>query len=227
MRRFARWLFVFYVFASAHLGATEAPCPPWDTLSQAQLTRTEMPQELKRILAYHKGNGLFAKFVEEKKVLILQRPLRSSGELIFLPHKGLYRKLQTPFAQELLITTTAIQQRDASGRSETLALEKLPLAKALVEGFLAVFSGSVESMQTHFQGYFSSENHHWKLALKPIRAVMAQMISCMILEGEKEHVVRLLIQETNGDITRDQFFEPQILTPEQWGDYQRYFEWGH
>jgi hypothetical protein len=179
-------------------------------------------------LAYHKGNGLFVKFEEEKKkVLILQRPLRSSGALIFLPHKGLYRQLQMPFVQELLITTTALQQRDTSGRVETLELEKVPLAKALVAGFFTVFSGSWDAMQTHFQVYFSFENHHWRLGLKPIQTVMAQMISCIILAGEKEHVTSLLIQETNGDVTRDQFYEPQILTPEQWGDYQRHFEWRH
>ena len=113
---------------------------------------------------------------------MLQRPLRSSGELIFLPHQGLYRKLKTPFEQELLITTTAVQQRDNSGRVETLALEKFPIAKALVEGFLTVFSGSWESLHTHFQVYFSSESHHWKLGLTPRQTVMAQMISCILLE---------------------------------------------
>ena len=126
----------------------------------------------------------------------------------------------------MLITTTAVQQRDNSGRVETLALEKLPIAKALVEGFLTVFSGSWESLHTHFQVYFSSESHHWKLGLTPRQTVMAQMISCILLEGEQEHVVRLLVRETNGDVTRDQFLEPHILTPEQWGDYQVHFKWG-
>ena len=193
MRRFARWLVFFYVFSSVHLGATETLCPPWDTVSREQLTRAEIPKELERILAHHKGNGLFVKFEEEKKVRMLQRPLRSSGALIFLPHKGLYRQLHMPFVQELLITPTALQQRDTSGKVETLELDKVPLAKALVEGFFTVFSGSWDSMQTHFQVYFSLENHHWKLGLKPIQTVMSQMVSCIILAGEKEHVTGLLV----------------------------------
>jgi hypothetical protein len=73
--------------------------------------------------------------------------------------------------------------------------------------------------------YFALENHHWKLALKPIQTVMSQMVSCIILAGENEDVTGLSVQETNGDVTHDQFHAPQILTPEQWGDYQRYFEW--
>ena len=178
-------------------------------------------------MLYHRGNGLFAKFEEEKKVLILQRPLQSTGQLIFLPQKGLYRQLVTPFQQELLITTTAVQQRDYHGRVEIMALDKLPFVKALVEGLLTVFSGSWESIHSHFQVYFYSANPQWKLGLKPKHTMMSQIISCIILEGEKHQVQSLWVHETNGDVTHDRFTDSQILTPEQWGEYQLHFEWGH
>ena len=177
-------------------------------------------------MLYHKGYGLFSKFEEEKKVLILQRPLHSTGQLIFLPQKGLYRQLVTPFQQELLITTTAVHQRDDHGRVETMALDKLPFAKALVEGLLTVFSGSWESIHNHFQVYFFSADPQWKLGLLPKHTMMSQIISCIILEGEKHQVLNLWVHETNGDITHDRFIESQILTPEQWGDYRLQFEWG-
>jgi hypothetical protein len=215
------------VFLSARLGASQGHCPPWGSFPQEQIIPTEIPATLTQILLYHRGNGLFAKFEEEKKVLILQRPLRSTGQLIFLPQKGLYRQLVTPFQQELLITTTVVQQRDYHGRVETMALDKLPFAKALVEGLLTVFSGSWESIHSHFQVYFFSENPQWKLGLKPKHTMMSQLISCLILEGEKHHVHSLWMHETNGDITHDRFTDSQILTPEQWGDYQLHFEWGH
>ena len=214
-------------FSPVHLGASEVPCPPWDSSAQEQIIPTEIPAKLAQILLYHKGYGLFAKFEEEKKVLILQRPLRSTGQLIFLPKKGIYRQLVTPFQQELLITTTAVQQRDYHGRVETMALDKLPFAKALVEGLLTVFSGSWESIHSHFQVYFFSADHQWKLGLIPKHTMMSQIISCIILEGEKHQVLSLWVRETNGDITHDQFTDAQILTPGQWGDYQLYFEWGH
>ena len=214
-------------FSPVHLGASEVPCPPWDSFAQEQIIPTEIPAKLTQILLYHKGYGLFAKFEEEKKVLILQRPLRSTGQLIFLPQKGLYRQLVTPFQQELLITTTAVQQRDYHGRVETMALDKLPFAKALVEGLLTVFSGSWESIHSHFQVYFFSADPQWKLGLIPKHTMMSQIISCIILEGEKHQVLSLWVHETNGDITHDRFTDSQILTPEQWGDYQLHFEWGH
>jgi hypothetical protein len=184
-----------------------------------------MPEALARLLGHHKGHGLFARFAEEKKVAILTRPLRSTGELIFLPDRGLYRKLMTPFAQELLITPTAIHQRDPRGRMEKLALATLPAAQAFVNAFLAVFSGSFEALHSHFQVYFSSESSRWQLGLMPTHTVMHTLISCIVLAGENEHLIDLWVQETNGDVTHDQFSEARILTAEQWADYRPHFAW--
>jgi hypothetical protein len=220
----AVWLCALYAFASEN-PKSGAPCPQWSVLFQQQMSPTTIPEELERILAYHKGNGWFAKFAEEKTVMILKRPLRSSGELVFLPDKGLYRKLMTPFEQELLITPESIHQRDQSGRTEKVALEKLPAAKAFVEAFLTVFSGSWKALHSHFRVYFSSENRHWQLGLTPKHKVMATLISCIVLTGDDEHLVTLWVQETNGDLTYDRFKEPRILPHEQWAEYQPHFEW--
>jgi hypothetical protein len=171
--------------------------------------------------------SLFSKFEEEKKILILQRPLRSSGELIFLPQKGLYRKIITPIQQELVLTRAAIRRRDHRGRVEILDLDKLPAAKALIDGFLAVFSGLWEPIHTQFQVYFSSENPQWKLGLKPENTAMSHMIACIIMEGEREQIHRLWVRETTGDMTLDQFFQSQVLPPERWKDYRWHFEWEH
>jgi hypothetical protein len=196
-------LFTLFLSASLsmHLGAGEVSCPPWDGFRQEQIISTALPKNLERILLHYHGKGLFSKFEEEKKILILQRPLRSSGELIFLPRKGLYRKIITPIQQELVLTRTAIRRRDHHGRVEILDLDKLPAAKALIDGFLAVFSGSWEPIHTQFQVYFSSENPQWKLGLKPKNTTMSHMIACIIMEGEREQIHRLWVRETTGDMT--------------------------
>jgi len=226
MWRIGLFIFLELFYASMPLGAGEVPCPPWNNSSPEKITPAELPAKLAAILRYHKGNGFFTKFEGEKRVPILQRPLRSSGELIFLPHQGLYRKLINPFQQETLITLTAIRQRDERGNVETLDLSKLQPAKVLIDGFLAIFSGSWESIDERFQVSLSLENHQWTLGLQPKDSIMAQIITCIILEGERNQVLRLWVRESGGDVTRDQFFEQQILTPGQWQDYQGYFEWG-
>ena len=175
-------------FSSVALGAGELSCPPWENFAQEATRPTEIPAQLTQILLYHKGYGLFAKFAEEKKVLILQRPLRSTGQVIFLPQKGLYRQLVTPFQQELLLTTTAVHQRDYQGRVETMALDKLPYAKALVEGLLTVFSGAWESIHSHFQVYFLSADPQWRLGLLPKHTMMSQRVHYVILTARRPQV---------------------------------------
>jgi hypothetical protein len=218
-------LYALLAGLSAQAGAGEMACPPWDSAPGELTTSTAIPAELEHILMYHKGNGLFAKFEEAKIMAMLQRPLRSSGELIFLPHKGLYRKLTMPFHQELLITTTAVHQRDHRGKVEVFNWDKYPPGKAFVEGFLSLFSGSWEAMQTHFQVYFASDNQLWQLGLTPKHAVMSQMLACLILAGGNTQLQDLWMRESNGDTTHDRFVESHTLTPAQWGAYGRYFEW--
>jgi hypothetical protein len=124
-----------------------------------------------------------------------------------------------------LITDSVIYQRQASGTAETLTLDKLPAAKAFVEAFLAVFSGSWDTLHTHFHVHFAARGSGWQLGLKPAHAIMAKLISCLVLDGEQERLVALHVQETNGDITSDRFLEAQILPESQWSAYRDRFDW--
>jgi hypothetical protein len=202
-----------------------APCADWESRFQASLTRTSVPETLNRLLAAHQGRGFTSRFEEIKHIELLRRPLRSSGELVFIPNRGLYRQLQRPLEQELLITDRAIYQRHASGPAETLSLDKLPAAKAFVDAFLAVFSGSWEMLHQHFHVYFATRRAGWQLGLKPVHATMAKLISCLVLDGEQDRLTALHVQETNGDTTSDRFLEARILPESQWPAYRDRFDW--
>jgi len=224
------WLVMLGLLLISAMRAESAPAPPapcadWEARFQEPLTRTMVPEELHRILAAHQGRGFISGFAETKHMRLLRRPLRATGQLIFIPRQGLYRQLQSPFEQELFITDQAIYQRHASGAAETLSLAKLPAAKAFVEAFLAVFSGSWETLQTHFQVYFATRGAGWQLGLKPVPSVMAKLIACLVLDGEQERLAALHVQETNGDITSDRFVDGRILPESQWAAYRHRFDW--
>jgi hypothetical protein len=210
--------------AAEPLRQAKKPCAQWDTQFQQRLTPDTLPTLLTRILAAHQGHGFASTFTEEKYIPALRRPLRSSGQLVFIPRHGLYRRLQTPFVQELLMTSEALHQRQAHGATEVLPLDNLPMAKVFVEAFLALFSGSWETLQAHFQVYFRAQDNHWHLGLKPIHKAMAQVIACLILEGEQECLRHLWVQETHGDVTHDHFMAPRLLAAEQWAAYRSQFE---
>jgi Outer membrane lipoprotein carrier protein LolA-like len=201
------------------------PCADWDQRFHQRLTQATAPDALVRILAAHKGNGFSTTFTEEKRMTVLRKPLTSSGQLLFIPTHGLYRHLQQPFVQEMLITPEAIHQRQASDRTTALALDTLPGAKAFVGAFLALFSGSWDALLTHFEVYFSQDKSQWHLGLKPTNEAMAKMMTCLVLEGTQTHLGALWMQESNGDVTYDRFLDAQMVPETQWAAYQSQFDW--
>jgi hypothetical protein len=173
----------------------------------------------------HQGQGFTSRFAETKHIGLLRHPLRSTGQLVFIPGQGLYRQLNSPFQHELLMTDSTIYQRHASGVIETLTLAKLPVAKAFIEAFLTVFSGSWNTLHLHFHVYFATRDSGWQLGLKPTHPMIAKLISCLVLDGEQERLVALHVQETNGDITSDRFLDGRILPESQWAAYRDRFDW--
>jgi hypothetical protein len=212
------------VAAEQPTGAT-LPCADWDQRFQQRLTQATAPDTLVRILAAHKGLGFSTAFTEEKRMTVLRKPLTSSGHLLFIPTRGLYRHLQKPFVQEMLITPEAIHQRQANDRTIALPLDTLPGAKAFVGAFLALFSGSWDALLTHFEVYFAQDTSQWHLGLKPTNEAMAKMIACLVLEGKETQLGALWMQERNGDVTYDRFLDAQMVPETQWAEYQSQFDW--
>lgn len=227
------WFVMFWLLTASSVVAApptmmNMPCADWNTRFPQRLTQATAPETLVRFLASHKGFGFVSPFTEEKRIAVLHQPLMSSGQLIFLPTHGLYRQLQKPFMQELVITPEAIHQRNAADDGATVvALDKLPAAQVFVGAFLALFAGSWDMLHTHFEVYFMQDQQQWQLGLKPINEAMARLISCLVLEGEQARLVTLWMQETNGDVTHDHFLDSQLVPESHWADYQAQFDWTH
>ena len=222
------WLLPPSRVGAEQTSVSNRPCADWETRFQQRLTESTVPEALVRILAAHKGLGFSARFAEEKRIGVLRRPLISSGQLIFIPERGLYRHLQQPFSQELLMTSKAIQQRNTRGQTETISLKALPVAQAFVNAFLSLFSGSWTTLHSHFHVYFSQPEQpgqHWQLGLKPTNPALTRLISCLIVGGQHTRLSDVWVQEASGDITYDHFLDAQLLAPPQWTDYYSQFDW--
>lgn len=217
-------LTVSVVFAEPSSGTT-MPCADWDQRFPQRFTQATAPDALARILAAHKGLGFATAFTEEKRMTVLRKPLTSSGHMLFIPTRGLYRHLQHPFAQEMLITPEAIHQRQTSGQTTTLTLETLPGAHAFVGAFLALFSGSWDALLAHFDVYFAQDPARWHVGLKLNNAAMAKMMTCLVLEGTETQLGALWMQESNGDVTYNRFLDGQMVPEPRWAEYQSRFDW--
>jgi hypothetical protein len=171
------------------------------------------------------GTGFEVTFVEEKRIQLLQRPLRSAGEIVCLPGKGLYRRLTKPLQQELLISRDFIAERDHAGKVSRMPIDKQPAVRGFVEAFLAIFSGSWTHLVEPFEIHFQAGAKGWQLGLRPSQAPMSKIISMIVMEGDQEILSRLYVIESNGDWTKDDFADLRFLSPDPANERRRLFEW--
>ena len=195
------------------------------SLFQEQFRCTALPELLRPLLKRQQGLGFEVVFKEEKRIQLLKRPLRSVGKLVFLPDKGLYRKLSEPFRQELIVNRDFILQRDDDGEITRMATDNQPAARAFIESFLALFSGSWPALAERFDVNFDATSEGWQLGLRPKQQVMVKIISAIVIEGQGEQLNRLWVIEANGDLTVDDYLQPRFLTPEQSRERLQLFQW--
>jgi len=166
-----------------------------------------------------------ADFVEEKKIKVLKRPLRSSGQIVFSGKLGLYRALKDPFVQELLVTPRGLAQRDDAGKIEKIEVEKQPLAKGFIDAFLLVFSGDDRALAADFGLYFEGDESAWTMGFVPKKQPLDKFIAHMVVTGKRGVFETLLVSEVNGDKTTTKFSsvvtDKELTAEEQ----QRWFGW--
>jgi outer membrane lipoprotein-sorting protein len=164
-----------------------------------------------------------ADFVEEKTMHILSHPLESKGTLMFSPQHGVYRVMQEPVHQELLITRSQLIQKDAEGTVQRMRVRGQPAAQVFVDVFLSFFAGDRRVWEKTFEAVFSGERSHWKIELIPRRkSPAAKALRRILLEGREGIVDVMTLTEANGDETRT-VYTNQKISHEQTQDASFHF----
>ncbi len=154
-----------------------------------------------------------ARYVEEKTLTILRRPLRSEGRLVFCAGRGVHRVMTTPFDKEWFITSTGITQHHPDGETEQIDFAAMPMARAFAGAFLHIASGDVPQLRKDFRLYFRGDDEDWTMGFVPLGEPLDAVIESMVLTGRGALLQSLVVVETNGDTTRTTFHEATIGPP--------------
>jgi hypothetical protein len=152
-----------------------------------------------------------AEFVEEKTLHILSHPIQSTGTILFSPQEGVYRIMQQPVHQELLITRSRLVQKDAQGTVQHMSVRGQPAAQAFVDVFLSFFTGDRHGWEKTFDAAFSGSVSDWKIELIPRRkSPAAKTLRKILLEGREGVLDAMTLTETNGDETHTVYTHQQV-----------------
>lgn len=171
----------------------------------------ELPAELQLLAAnLQKNTILRSKFLQTKKITVLQRPLISKGKMLYSQSHGLYWSIESPFKSQLRLSANKVEQRNESGHWQTVA-EGAPEISKITSIFLALLSGNMQQLSLHFTLYFLQQDGFWVIGLEPKDQLLKKIMARILLKGRLK-VEEIITWDTNGDRSHIQFLDP-VMEP--------------
>ncbi len=139
-----------------------------------------------------------ARFTEIQHLAILDRPLASSGELIYDAPDRLEERVLKPRRESLIATgVELVLSRD--GRRRTLPMSAFPMIEPLIDSVRATLAGDRRALARRFDLGFTGSVEHWTLQLTPKSKAFARDISRIRIEGAGDALSSVEILAADGD----------------------------
>jgi len=168
------------VLATAAPGARAA----WDVAALMQLLHAHPPGR--------------ATFHETKRVSVLDRPLESSGELVFTPPDRLEKRVTSPGAERIVADRERLVLERA-GRKQVLELRDYPEVAVLIESIRGTLAGDREALDRLYTLELSGDERAWRLVLKPRDPALRRLVERVEIDGAGARVERVAVDQADGD----------------------------
>jgi hypothetical protein len=137
-------------------------------------------------------------FVEEHFLAVLDRPLESSGELLYDAPDRLEKRTLHP-KPETLILEHGVITAHRGRRTYVLALRDYPQIVPLIDSIRATLAGDRASLEQVFKVTLDGSLDNWKLLLVPSDAAVAKTIKQIRIEGVRDAIHSVEILQADGD----------------------------
>ena len=171
--------------------ALAAPCA-----AAAQTTAPPAFDELLQLLAARRHGHVT--FTEMQHLAMLERPLESSGELLYDAPDRLEKRTLKPKAQTLILEHGVLTARRGQ-RTHVMELRDYPQVVPFVESIRATLAGDRAALERLFRVQFDGTLAHWTLLLVPVDTTLAGTVKDIRIEGERDAVRTVEIRQSDGD----------------------------
>jgi hypothetical protein len=137
-------------------------------------------------------------FVEEHFLAVLDRPVESSGELLYDAPDRLEKRTLKPKPETLVLEHGVITAR--RGRhTYVLNLGDYPQIVPLIDGIRATLAGDRASLEHIFKVQLEGSLEQWKLLLVPSDSTVARTVKQIRIEGAGDAIHSVEIQQADND----------------------------
>lgn len=181
-----RTLFLLFMCMPALCRAEAAPS--WDV------------QQLMQGLAQAKEAK--GKFTERKFLSVLNKPLESSGTLLFQAPDHLEKHTLTPKIESLVLDQGVLTiDNKARNIKRTLVLQEYPAIWTFVESIRSTLAGDLPTLERFYKIELEGGAAHWQMLLLPIEPKIREVMREIRISGRGNWVDRIETVEPNGDRT--------------------------
>ncbi|HEY5000165.1 MAG TPA: LolA-related protein [Usitatibacter sp.] len=139
-----------------------------------------------------------ATFRETKFLALLDKPLESSGELVFTPPDRLEKRTVEPRPESVTVDGERVVLERA-GKRHSLALREQPQVAVLVESIRATLAGDLASLTRTYSAALEGTPARWRLVLRPLDPQLATFVERVEIGGAQAQVRTVEIFQADGD----------------------------
>jgi outer membrane lipoprotein-sorting protein len=171
---------------------------------------TQLVQQIAGHLAQAKG--IRAQFTQTQTLAAMNKPLVSTGSLVFFRQRGVIWQIDTPYKATYVITDAGVTEVNARGqRVDTNRQPQGARGVAQVSKMMrAMLGGDLSALYSQFDVKADGTPSQWRMQLTPNQPQLAQAIKGLQMEGG-DYLKTLRITLANGDVTQTEFTNSKVV----------------
>lgn len=137
-------------------------------------------------------------FVEQHYLAVLDRPVQSSGELLYDAPDRLEKRALLPKPESLLLEH-GVMTAKRGRRTYTLELRSYPQIVPLIDSIRATLAGDRAALEKLFKITLDGQLEQWTLSLTPADPTVAKSVRQIVIQGARDSIHTVEIQQADGD----------------------------
>ncbi len=175
--------------------ASLALCLMLATASPAALAVWDI-QQLMNSLAQNRSSQ--ASFVERKNIAILERPVESSGELLYTAPDHLEKRTLKPKPESMVIDGGELLV-ERGRQKHRLQLRAYPELAAFIDSIRGTLAGDRQALERNYQLSLDGTPERWTLQLLPRDDKMLAVVQRIRITGARDQMRSIEITQADGD----------------------------
>jgi outer membrane lipoprotein-sorting protein len=139
-----------------------------------------------------------ATFTEKKFIALLEQPIESSGELLFIAPARLEKRTLKPKPETMVLDGDTLTV-ERGRRKHVLQLKDYPEVAGMIESIRATLAGDRKALERVYHLTLDGGQERWALVLTPLDPKVGAVIARIRMEGVKDVVRSVEILQTDGD----------------------------